>query len=174
MNRRGLLFLAPVTALGLGALGGACWTRRWRYIVVHHSAGAYGDIELLQRVHRERQPGDPIDAIPYHYVIGNGRGLGVGEVASDWRRSLHLWGAHVSARNRARNFFGIGVCVIGNLEEHEMPARQFEALVALTRALMSRYRIPARNVTGHGLIAGESTRCPGRNFPLREFRAAIA
>ncbi len=172
MKRRGLL-LAPVAVLGIGA-GGAWWTRRWRYIVVHHSAGTYGDIAMLQRVHRERQPGDPIDAIPYHYVIGNGRGLGVGEVASDWRRSLHIWGAHVSARNRARNLFGIGVCVIGNLEEHEMPARQLEALVALTRALMTRYDIPPQNVTGHGLLEGESTRCPGRNFPLREFRAGIA
>ena len=35
---------------------------------------------MLRQVHRERQPNDPIDAIPYHFVIGNGRGMTDGEV----------------------------------------------------------------------------------------------
>jgi len=52
------------------------WTVRWNYIVIHHSAGDYGNIKHLQKVHRERQSRDPLDAIPYHYIIGNGHGLG--------------------------------------------------------------------------------------------------
>ncbi len=157
--------LLVLTAVGLG---GAFWKNRWRYIVIHHSAGSYGDIEFLQRVHRERQPGDPIDAIPYHYVVGNGNGLGVGEIASDWRQSWGLWGAHVSGRNRARNFFGIGICLIGNFENETVSDAQFQALVALTRRLMDRHGIPLENVQGHGMIDGESTKCPGRNFPMAE------
>ena len=58
-------------AAGATAVAGAWyWPNRWKYIVVHHSAGDFATLESLQQVHRERQPGDPIDAIPYHYVIG--------------------------------------------------------------------------------------------------------
>lgn len=172
MNRRTFL-LASSGVLGAAGLGALYWTWRWKYIVVHHSAGAYGTIELLQRVHRERQAHDPVDAIPYHYVIGNGNGLGLGEVASDWRQEFDIWGAHVSARNSAHNFLGIGICLVGNLDITPLPEKQYEALVALTRRLMSRYSIPADNVTGHGLLAGESTRCPGGHFPLQRFKRAI-
>lgn len=141
--------------------------------MVHHSAGNFGTIEFLQEVHRDRQAGDPIDAIPYHYVIGNGNGLGMGEIASDWRREMNIWGTHVSANNMARNFVGLGICLIGNLEESDLPAPQFEALVSLTNTLMSRYGIPAANVDLHGKIHGESTKCPGKKFPHDRFRAAI-
>lgn len=173
MIRRDFFFASPLI-LGAVGLGGVLWPTRWRYIVIHHSAGAFGDIEFLQRVHRQRQPGDPIDAIPYHYVVGNGNGLGVGEVASDWRQSLNLWGAHVSTRNRTRNLFGIGICLVGNLEETPIPDGQFQALVGLTRQLMDRYEIPLWNVQGHGMIHGETTKCPGRHFPMGEFRQALA
>ncbi len=172
MSRRRLV-IASLIVLGAMGLGGAFWKMRWRYIVIHHSAGSFGDVEFLQRVHRERQPGDPIDAIPYHYVVGNGNGLEAGEVASDWRQAWDLWGAHVSGRNTARNFFGIGVCVIGNYEEGKMPEAQLEALVALVRRLMDRYDIPLRNVQGHGMIEGEATKCPGRRFPMDELRKAL-
>ncbi len=125
-------------------------------------------------MHRERQQGDPIDAIPYHYVIGNGNGLGMGEVASDWRKELNIWGAHVSGRNSLRNFLGIGICMVGNFEETDVPPAQLQALVTLTRSLMSSYDIPSQNVTVHGRVHGESTRCPGRFFPFNTFRQAIA
>jgi len=63
------------------AIGSLYWPNRWNYIVIHHSAGDYGNIPFLQKVHRQRQSRDPIDAIPYHYVIGNGNGMKMGEVA---------------------------------------------------------------------------------------------
>ncbi|MEO1245066.1 MAG: N-acetylmuramoyl-L-alanine amidase [Pseudomonadota bacterium] len=174
MKRRS--FLATSAALiGASALGGALyWPYRWRYIVVHHSAGNFGTIEFLQQVHRDRQGGDPVDAIPYHYVIGNGNGLGMGEVASDWRRELDIWGTHVSGNNPSKNFLGLGICLIGNFEERDVPRPQFDALVALTRSLLQRYGIPRENVFGHGLIEGERTKCPGRRFPMDELRSALA
>ena len=172
INRRTFV-VGSSLALGAASLGGLYWTHRWRYIVIHHSAGAYGTIELLQRVHRQRQAGDPIDAIPYHYVIGNGNGLALGEVASDWRGHFHIWGAHVSGNNSRRNFFGIGICLIGNYEERAVSPRQLQALVDLTRGLMRRYGIPRQNVAGHGMIPGESTKCPGKYFPFERFRASL-
>jgi len=174
MKRRRFLITSGALVAGGAALGTLYWPSRWRYIVIHHSAGDFATIEFLQEVHRVRQSGDPVDAIPYHYVIGNGNGLGMGEVASDWRGELDVWGAHVSGNNSAKNFLGLGICLVGNFEEGEVPEAQFEALVELTRSLMQRYQIPPDNVLGHGLIEGERTKCPGRNFPMQRLRSAIA
>lgn len=173
MNRRKFI-LASTAALTSLALGASYWTRRWNYIVIHHSAGNYGDISFLSKVHRERQAYDPVDAIPYHYVIGNGNGLGMGEIASDWRQAYDIWGAHVSARNRDRNFRGIGICLIGNFENEKVPTQQYQSLVALTRKLMKQYDIPPGNINGHGLIHREATKCPGKNFPMETFLRDIA
>lgn len=172
MNRRRLLAL--VGALGAAAgVGAWYWPNRWKYIVIHHSAGESATIESLQQVHRERQPGDPVDAIPYHFVIGNGNGIGMGEIASDWRRDMNIWGTHVSARNKARNFAGIGICLVGDFEKSAVPEAQYDALLELTRRLMAKYAIPVENVDFHGKIPGESSKCPGRLFPYERFREAI-
>jgi N-acetyl-anhydromuramyl-L-alanine amidase AmpD len=173
MNRRAFMVSSAVAASAIAA-GMLYWDRRWNYIIVHHSGGSYGHIPFLQKVHRNRQAHDPIDAIPYHYIIGNGNGLALGEVASDWRQRYNLWGAHMSARNMDRNFRGIGICLIGNYESEQVPARQYGALVRLTRDLMLRYSIPVENVTGHGWTPGEQTKCPGKNFPMRKFLSDIA
>jgi N-acetyl-anhydromuramyl-L-alanine amidase AmpD len=173
MKRRTFL-LSASSFLAAGGIGALFWKRRWKYIVVHHSAGAYGDIRFLQQVHRERQAGDPIDAIPYHYVIGNGNGLKAGEVASDWRQEWGLWGSHVSIRNPDHNFRGIGICLIGNYEKREVPPEQYQSLVNLTRELMRRFDIEPENVTGHGMLTGESTKCPGKYFPMERFKRDIS
>lgn len=173
MNRRSFV-ARSVVAAGLLAAATLYWPQRWRYIVVHHSAGDFGTIEFLQKVHRQRQGRDPVDAIPYHYVIGNGNGLAMGEIASDWRREFDIWGTHVSGNNAARNFLGIGICLVGNFEFAPVPQAQFDTLIALTRALIEEHGIPAENVSGHGMIEGESTKCPGRNFPMDDFKRALA
>ena len=173
MKRRNFILGTAFFASGVSAAS-LYWGRRWNYIVVHHSAGNFGTIEFLQEVHRDRQAGDPLDAIPYHYVIGNGNGLGMGEVASDWRLERNIWGTHVSANNKARNFLGLGICLVGNFEEAQVPEAQFAALVTLTRSLMLRHGISASDVGFHGDIHGESTKCPGQHFPRERLRAAIS
>jgi N-acetyl-anhydromuramyl-L-alanine amidase AmpD len=172
MNRRKFITSSLVIAGSLTGVGWY-WAERWKYIVIHHSAGNFGDIPFLQRVHRERQSTDPIDAIPYHYVIGNGNGLKMGEIASDWRQNFDVWGAHVSARNHDWNLRGIGICLIGNFENHQVPEKQYAALVKLTNTLMQRYAIKKEHVNGHGLIEGEQTKCPGKHFPFDRFRKDI-
>lgn len=168
MKRREFLTNSLVAFSTLG-LCGAYWEQRWHYIVIHHSAGDYGCIPFLTKVHRRRNYSDPIDAIPYHYIIGNGNGLGMGEIASDWRQTYDIWGAHVSKKNPEINFRGIGICLIGNFEIDFVPAKQYMALVKLTRYLMTRYLISPKNVTGHGYIPGEATKCPGKHFPMKRF-----
>ncbi len=165
MRRRTFLFSAAALAVS-GAATSLYWPERWKYIVIHHSAGSFGNIEFLQRVHRERQPYDPIDAIPYHYIIGNGNGMEMGEVASDWRQHHNIWGSHVSANNKDINFRGIGICLIGNFEEHPVPEPQYQSLLQLTRQLIIRYSIELDNISGHGLTDAEHTQCPGEHFPI--------
>jgi N-acetyl-anhydromuramyl-L-alanine amidase AmpD len=168
MNRRNFLKTSVFSGLLLGA-GAIYWPNRWKYIVLHHSAGNYANVDFLQRVHRERQPSDPIDAIPYHYIIGNGNGMKEGEIASDWRRDYAIWGAHVSNRNMDRNMRGIGICMIGNFEIDPVPEGQYLALLSLTITLMEKHQIPIENISGHGHIKGEQTKCPGKNFPIERF-----
>ena len=93
----------------------------------------------------------------------------MGEVVSDWRTRYDLWGAHVTLRNVDRNFRGIGICLIGNFENTPVPEIQYQSLVQLTKSLMAEYHIPVSNVTGHGLVEGEHTKCPGQHFPLDRF-----
>ncbi|MCV6604736.1 MAG: peptidoglycan recognition protein family protein [Porticoccaceae bacterium] len=173
MNRRKFLTTTAIATLGLAG-GAFYWGKRWHYIVIHHSGGDYGTIEFLQQVHRERQAKDPVDAIPYHYVIGNGNGLKMGEVASDWRQKYDLWGMHVSGNNPDHNFRGIGICLIGNFENNPVPQEQFEALIRLTRQLMKKHSIPVSRVSGHGHTEGEHTKCPGKHFPMAQFLRKLA
>lgn len=172
MNRRKFL-ICTGTVLGSLGLGALYWPRRWKYIVIHHSAGNYGNINFLQKVHRERQANDPIDAIPYHFVIGNGNGLEDGEITSDTRKKYNIWGAHVSGKNIDRNARGIGICLIGNFEKNLVSEKQYRALVELTKELMDKYSIPLENITGHGNTPGESTKCPGNMFPMEKFLREI-
>ncbi|MEJ2406585.1 MAG: peptidoglycan recognition family protein [Candidatus Thiodiazotropha sp.] len=172
MNRRN--FLATSLMLTAPLVSGAWyWDKRWKYIAIHHSAGEYGSIPFLRKVHRQRQSSDPVDAIPYHYVIGNGNGMGMGEIATGWRQSLDIWGAHVSSRNHDWNLRGIGICLIGNFENHSVPEQQYAALLSLTKDLMRQYGISGENVNGHGFITGERTKCPGKHFPIERFRKDI-
>ncbi len=168
ITRRKIL-VSSLTALASATSIGWYWRNRWDYIVVHHSAGDYGNIEFLQKVHRQRQAGDPIDAIPYHFIIGNGNGLGLGEIDSDWRQQNNIWGMHVSANNLDKNWRGLGICLIGNFEKHAVPEKQYQSLVTLTQSLMQQYCIASDHINGHGHIGGESTLCPGRYFPMQKF-----
>ena len=158
-------YLIPIILIVLGYW----WTHRWNYIIIHHSAGEYGNIEFLQKVHRERQSKDPLDAIPYHYIVGNGKGLGIGVVKSDWRRDWNIWGMHVSRHNVDRNFRGLGICLIGNFENHGISDKQYRAVVKLTKELMQKYNISVENISGHGYTRGEQTKCPGKHFPMERF-----
>lgn len=165
MDRRKFIIGSSLALATIGIVA-TYWPRRWNYIVIHHSAGDYGSLESLQQVHRERQKNDPIDAIPYHYLIGNGKGLGMGQVVSDWRIDYHIWGTHVSANNSDRNFRGIGICLVGNFEHNSVQQQQYNALITLCKTLMNKYAIPLQNISGHGHTPGEHTKCPGKHFPM--------
>jgi N-acetyl-anhydromuramyl-L-alanine amidase AmpD len=145
--------------------------RNWKYIVLHHTATAAGDVESIDRVHRSRKDADgkPWLGIGYHFVIGNGHGMqdGAVEATFRWKRQLH--GAHAGVEEY--NQHGIGICLIGNFNEAPPTTAQLTAVKRLIAALKSAYRIDADRVVGHGEI--NQTACPGKYFPLAEVSRSL-
>ncbi len=47
LKRRTFLGLG-ISAISLSFAGAIYWPNRWKYIVIHHSAGNYGNIEILE------------------------------------------------------------------------------------------------------------------------------
>jgi len=138
-------------------------TRRWQYIVLHHSASENDSLETIDRFHREVRGWD---GCGYHFIIGNGSYSGDGqiEVSRRWLEQKH--GAHTKVPGHPEyNQFGIGICLVGNFEQHPPSARQVQAAQALIAYLMARYAIPPSNVSLHRVLARGRTACPGRYFP---------
>lgn len=137
--------------------------RRWRYIIIHHSATRTGNAAIFDSHHRRLRM---TYGLAYHFVIGNGTGSGDGEieVGGRWKRQLH--GGHV--RSRQMNEIAIGICLVGDFNKTYPTRRQMENLVPLVQYLMDRYSVPKKRVVGHRDV--QSTDCPGKHFSLTGLR----
>jgi N-acetyl-anhydromuramyl-L-alanine amidase AmpD len=138
---------------------------RWRYIVIHHTAVDEGTMRGLDRYHREERHME--NGLAYHFLIGNGNGLGDGVIGVGNRWKKQLDGGHL--HSAAQNQMAIGICLIGNFDQHKPTEKQLQSLEALTRALMKRCQLSASAVKTHQQINVVSTRCPGKYFPTRDF-----
>jgi N-acetyl-anhydromuramyl-L-alanine amidase AmpD len=85
-----------------------------------------------------------------------------------WRDQLH--GAH--AGDREHNDQGIGICLIGNFEDHPPTPRQMASASDLIAKLAARYSISAQEILPHSKIV--ATECPGKQFPLATLMNAIS
>jgi len=136
--------------------------RPWQAIVIHHSAGENGCAKAFDRMHRTRG----WDELGYHFVINNGsdRPDGLVEIGSRWKIQKH--GAHCKTPDNFYNEYGIGICLVGNFENHAPTARQMRSLRKLVLFLSLRYDIASDHVYGHGDIG--HTKCPGRYLSVRK------
>ena len=160
------------------SLGGDLWdikdARPWRYIVIHHSAQEDGSAASIDVAHRARG----WDGLGYHFVIDNGKGGPDGrlEIGERWR--LQKWGAHTgNTPGNEYNKFGIGICVIGNFNDHMPTPAQLAALDKLVMTLAAKYNIDPRDVIGHRDAPGAHTECPGdqlENYIKRTLRQRLA
>ncbi len=138
---------------------------RWTHLVVHHSGIEAGNAKSYDAGHRRR---GMENGLAYHFVIGNGRDSGDGqiEVGPRWTRQVH--GGHV--RSEAMNEHGIGICLVGNFERRAPGKKQLASLYSLLdwlRADGLPGDQPAR-VTVHRWVDRNHTVCPGRRFPYAE------
>ena len=133
--------------------------RRWRFIVIHHSATPTGSADEFDRMHRAKG----WDELGYHFVIGNGTGSASGEVEIGGRWTKQKHGAHAKIPGHPEyNDVGIGICLVGNFDVTRPSEEQMESLSRLVRYLRARYGIPQSHIYGHGQL--KPTDCPGRNF----------
>ncbi len=145
----------------------------WKYIVVHHSATSSGSVNAFHQFHTRQGYG----GIAYHFVIGNGHGMGDGEVQETFRWQQQAAGTHVSVNAWDHNVFGIGICLVGNMENTLPSAAQLAALKNLISRLQKTYQIPSDNIVGHKHVlyddaSGkmEQTACPGKKLELEKLK----
>lgn len=131
-----------------------------QYLIIHHTGAGEKDTDQIRRYHKSLGWRD----IGYNFVIEKS-GLVVPG------RSLDQPGAH--CRAGGMNTKGIGIALIGNLEEHPPTPEQLRALYGLLGRLMVEHHIPVENVLGHRDVPGAATACPGKYFSLEEVRGSV-
>ena len=145
--------------------------RHWMMIVLHHSATIGGSVDSIDAMHRRQKDagGNPWLGIGYHFVVGNGRSMGDGEIRPTFRWQKQLPGAH--AGKREENEQGIGICLIGNFDVSPPTDKQIAATRSLVKTLAARYDIPRSRVLRHQDVG--ATLCPGRLFPWVQVQAEV-
>ncbi len=138
---------------------------RWQYIVIHHSGVDTGTVKAMDQYHREVRHME--NGLAYDFVVGNGSGMGDGEIAVGQRWTKQLDGGHLASE--AQNKVAIGICLVGNFDTHQPTRREMESLRALVQALMARCDVTPRAVKTHQQINIVHTRCPGARFPASSF-----
>jgi murein DD-endopeptidase MepM/ murein hydrolase activator NlpD len=142
---------------------------RWKYIVIHHSGADEGTLKSIDRYHREERHME--NGLAYHFLIGNGHGMGDGEIAVGNRWKEQLDGGHL--RSEEQNKIALGICLIGNFDKTKPTEKQLRSLETLIRVLMKRCNLTAGAVKTHQQINIVRTECPGDRFPTRAFLAKL-
>ena len=142
---------------------------RWQCIVIHHSGVDTGTVKAMDKYHREVRHME--NGLAYDFVIGNGSGMGDGEIAVGRRWTKQLDGGHLASE--AQNKIAIGICLVGNFDERRPTRKELESLRALVRALMVRCNLTPRAVKTHQQINAVPTRCPGAKFPASDFLGSL-
>ncbi len=135
---------------------------RWQTIVGHHSGIDRGNAASYDRFHRRERRME--NGLAYHFVIGNGRDSGDGEIEIGDRWLRQIQGGHV--RTHAVNMTSIGICVVGNFETRRPSVRQMAAFRELVDYLRNEVLAGKPvNFAVHREIDRNHTVCPGRFFP---------
>ncbi len=141
---------------------------RWPAIVIHHSATGYGTPATLETRHRAQG----LDGLGYHFVIGNGEGMGDGEVHVGYRWLEQLPGAHVAGANGDwYNLHSVGICLVGDGRRRTWASVKGRRLVQLVAVLQDRMGVGPEAVHLHSDLAASDD--PGRFFPEAAFREQI-
>ena len=143
--------------------------KKWKYIIIHHSATPRGDSLAFNGAHLKRGFSG---GVGYDFVIDNGTLSKMdGEIEMTPRWLKQQDGRHCKASNMNRK--AIGVCLVGNFNEEKVSEQQMASLVSLVSTLRHYYKIPVQKIMGHGQVRGADTDCPGKKFPWQEFHSRL-
>jgi N-acetyl-anhydromuramyl-L-alanine amidase AmpD len=142
---------------------------RWKSIVIHDSGEVFGSRTSLEEAARLRK----LKGIGHHFVIGNGNGMGDGELLVTSRWDQQRQGAHVAGtKGEAFNRESIGICLVGDGNRQKFTRAQIARLIQLVDSLQQELRIPADRVHLHREIAAVGS--PGSLFPAADVRRGLA
>jgi hypothetical protein len=143
--------------------------RRWKGIVIHDLGQPVGDAESVHRLHLSYG----YQGLGYHFLIGNGNGLGDGIIHVGYRWDRQLPGAHVAGpAGTEHNQHSIGICLVGSGDRRAFTENQVQSLISLVRRLQQELDIPAEGVHLHRDLA-PTLASPGRFFPAALLREQL-
>ncbi len=115
---------------------------------------------------------DPASKVSSHYTVDED-----GTIFTHVPESARAWHAGTSWWAGARDINGrsIGIEIVNPGHEfgyRAFPTEQIDAVIALSKDIISRHRIPAGRVLGHSDIAPARKEDPGELFPWHQLAAA--
>lgn len=144
---------------------------RWKFIIVHNSGTRQGNAKAFDYYHKRVRRMK--NGMAYHFVVGNGRSSGNGEIeiGDRWRRQIN--GGHV--HSDYLNNIALGICLVGDFNRDQPTRAQLEA----TQELISYLRERCGKAEGRAIMVRPhremnppryATDCPGDAFPYGWFR----
>ena len=135
-------------------------------LIILHYTGMESGPAALERMC------DPEAQVSAHYMVEeDGRIFRlVAEEERAWHAGVSYWKGE-----RDINSASIGVEIVNGGHDFGLPAypeAQIEAVIALVRALVARWSIPALNIIGHSDIAPGRKTDPGEHFPWQRLEQA--
>jgi hypothetical protein len=141
---------------------------QWQAIIIDHSGAAYGTPRSIDEQHRAMG----LRGLGSDFVIGNGNGMGDGEIHVGERWLNQQPGAHTAgAQGDWYNRHAIGITLVGDGSRRGFSDAQMTRLVDLVSALAREYGIPPEQIVLHNNVAPGAG--PGRYFPAAAFREQV-
>jgi N-acetylmuramoyl-L-alanine amidase len=115
---------------------------------------------------------DPASKVSAHYTVDEDGTVyaHVPESARAWHAGASWWAGHCDINGRS-----IGIEIVNPGHEfgyRAFPTEQIDAVLALSKGILSRHPIPSRNVVGHSDVAPARKEDPGELFPWHLLAAA--
>ena len=136
---------------------------QWDSIVIVHSGSPAGSAESIEAQHQSVG----YDDLGFHFLIGNGTGMGNGEIHLSNRWLNQSTGAQLQGLKPGDASKTIEICLVGNGDRKPFTDQQIEYLAQLVSVLQDRFEIQSNRVFLHEDIAPTSS--PGRYFPRANF-----
>lgn len=140
---------------------------QWDSIVIVHSGSPAGSAESIGAQHKQIG----YDGLGYHFLIGNGTGMGNGEIHLGNRWLTQTQGAQLAGIDQNAKAKTIEICLIGNGDRKPFTDQQIQYLAQVVSALADRLEIPSSRIFLHQDLA--PTTSPGRYFPRANFNELL-
>lgn len=147
-------------------------TTKWSSIVIQHLGEPAGSIKSIQRSHLS----GGLDGIGFHFIIGNGNGLGDGVIHGSERWVNQTRAARpISVDPESWDENVITICLIGNGNRRSFTEKQILHLSRLVQRLQNKLSIESSDVYLASDLNNSSnmTPSPGNFFAEAMFRSQL-